>query len=264
MKVIDAHCHIYPSKIARRASESVGAFYAVPMHSYDPVSEDLLSHCQGSPIVRHLVHSVALKPEQVQPINDFVAGECARHSEFVGFCTLHQDFPEPEKEIERAIEMGLVGLKLHPDTQKVFIDDPRLMEIYEIIEGRMPVVIHCGDYRHPYSHPTRLKTVLKTFPDLVVDAAHMGGWSIFNRAVDILSEERCFLDTSSSLPFLGPRRLRELIGIYGVDRVLFGSDYPMWDPLKDLEAIASAGFTDDELEKILWKNCEAFLGKRLT
>ena len=33
-KVFDAHCHIYPDKIAEKASESIGRFYDMPMR-YD-------------------------------------------------------------------------------------------------------------------------------------------------------------------------------------------------------------------------------------
>ena len=35
------------------------------------------------------------------------------------------------------------------------MDDPRLMRLYEIIEGRLPIVIHTGDYRYDYSHQPR-------------------------------------------------------------------------------------------------------------
>ena len=100
-------------------------------------------------------------------------------------CIRDRDYPEPEKEIERAIGLGLKGMKLHPDTQHVNMDDPRLMNVYEMIEGRLPIVIHTGDYRYDYSHPRRLMNVLKTFPDLVVDAAHFGCWSRYEVGYDI-------------------------------------------------------------------------------
>ena len=136
----------------------------------------------------------------------------------------------PEAEIERAIALGLKGLKLHPDTQMVNMDDPRLMRIYEIIEGRLPLIVHTGDYRYDYSHPRRLKNILNTFPDLVVDAAHFGGWSIYDLAIEYLENERCFLDMSSAQTFLGPRRTYEITKIYGCDRVMFGSDFPCGTP----------------------------------
>ena len=62
--------------------------------------------------------------------DSFIAEQCRQHPEFIGFMAMHQDYPEPEKEIERAIGLGLKGMKLHPDTQHVNMDDPRLMNVY--------------------------------------------------------------------------------------------------------------------------------------
>ena len=203
MPVIDAHSHIYPDKIACKASSAVGDFYGVDMNAKNASAASMLAACEGSPITHHLVHSVATTPGQVPIINDFIAEQCREHENFIGFATMHQDFEDMEGEIDRAIQLGLKGVKIHPDTQKVNMDDPRLMRLYEIIEGRLPIVIHTGDYRYDYSHPRRLKRILHTFPKLVVDAAHFGGWSVFDYALEYLEDENCYVDTSSALEFLG-------------------------------------------------------------
>lgn len=260
MSVIDCHCHIYPPKIAAKAVQSVGEFYNIPMDAQGGTGEDLLAECAGSPIEQFVVHSVAVRPGNVESINDFIAEQCAEHPEFIGFATLHQDYPDPEAEIERAIGLGLRGLKLHPDTQRVAMDDPRLMRIYEIIEGRLPLIMHCGDYRYGYSHPALMKKVLRTFPKLVVDAAHFGGWSVFDLAVEYLEDERCFLDMSSAQTFLGPRRTAELVRIYGTDRIMFGSDFPMWDPVTEYEMFTALPFSESEFEQMLRGNAERFIG----
>ncbi len=260
MTVIDCHCHIYPEKIAARAVQSVGDFYNIHMAAETGTPDELIGICEDTPITHHIVHSVAVKPANVESINDFIASQCAEHPEFIGFATLHQDYPDPEAEIERAVSLGLKGVKLHPDTQAVNMDDPRLMRIYEIIEGRLPLIVHCGDYRYDYSHPRRLKRILHAFPDLVVDAAHFGGWSVYDLAVEFLEDERCFLDMSSAQALLGPRRTRELTRIYGTDRIMFGSDYPMWSPAAEYETFTALDFTDDELENMLHRNAERFLG----
>jgi predicted TIM-barrel fold metal-dependent hydrolase len=125
--------------------------------------------------------------------------------------------------------------------------------------------VHTGDYRYDYSSPRRLVHILKTFPDLVVDAAHLGGWSTYDIGYDILheellGEERLFVDASSSFSWIGRRHMRELIRMWGADRVMFGSDYPMWDPAHELNEMLHCDLTDDELELVLWKNAEAFTG----
>ncbi len=259
MTVIDAHAHIYPAKIAERAVSSVGDFYNLQMDG-EGTAEACLRVCEATPITNFIVHSVAVKPSNVESINDFIAQECAAHPEFIGFATMHQDYPDKEAEVNRAIELGLHGFKLHPDTQKVDMDDPRLMEFYEIVAGRLPVVIHTGDYRYGYSHPSRLKRILAAFPELKVDAAHFGGWSIFEIGYDILHNDNVFVDTSSSLPLMGTRRAEELIKLWGADRVMFGSDFPMWNQAEELQAIMRMSLPEDYLEKVLWRTAERFAG----
>lgn len=261
MPVVDIHAHVYPAKIASRAVDAVGDFYLTDMYGKGTV-EHLLSSTEGSPISHFVVHSVATKPTGVEAINNFISEECAAHpGQLIGFAAMHQDHPDPEAEIERAISLGLRGIKLHPDTQKVNMDDPRLMRVYEIAEAKgLPLIIHTGDYRYDFSHPRRLKNILHTFPNLVVDAAHFGGWSVFDLAVEYLEDENCFLDVSSAMMFLGKRRTRELIEIYGCDRILFGSDFPMWSPTSEYEFFSSLGFSHLEYEKMRWHNAERFLG----
>ena len=154
MPIVDAHVHIYPSKIAQRAVESVRGFSSLgAVEGVEGTVESLLSQ-EDSPITHRIVYSVAIKPSNVASINDFIAAECATHPNLFGFMAMHQDFEDPETEIERAMGLGLRGIKLHPDTQAVNADDPRLMTIYEIAQAKhLPVVIHSGDYRYDYSHP---------------------------------------------------------------------------------------------------------------
>ena len=156
------------------------------------------------------------------------------------------------------IDLGLKGVKIHPDIQHVNLDDSRLMKLYEIIEGRLPIVIHTGDYRFDFSHPRRLKEVLKSFPNLVVDAAHFGGWSIPELGYDLLGNENCYVDTSSSSFIMGARRMRELINLFGTERVLFGSDYPLFSSQDEAEFIQNIGLSDEVFEKVTWKNAERF------
>ncbi|MBP3894819.1 MAG: amidohydrolase family protein [Atopobiaceae bacterium] len=264
MAVVDVHVHIYPDKISERATQSIGRFYNIAMDAEDGSVERLTDSLASTPITHCVVCSVAVKPGTVGSINDFIAHEVRENESLIGLMAMHQDFPDPEAEIDRAIALGLRGIKLHPDTQAVNMDDPRLMKVYEIAEDRhLPLIIHCGDYRYDYSHPRRLKRILHAFPNLVVDAAHFGGWSIQDYALEFLENERCFLDMSSSMHSLGPRRTRELVYAYGTDRIMFGSDFPMWEPADEYAKFTSLGFADDELEDMCWHNAERFLNMKI-
>ena len=264
MPVVDIHVHIYPEKISERATQSIGRFYNIEMDAEDGSVARLRQSLEGTDITHCVVCSVAVKPQTVASINDFIAREVRENENFIGLMAMHQDFDDPAAEIERACELGLCGIKLHPDTQCVNMDDPRLMRVYEIAEARgLPLIIHCGDYRYDYSHPRRLKRILHEFPRLVVDAAHFGGWSIQDWALEFLEDERCFLDMSSSMRSLGPRRTRELVYAYGCDRILFGSDFPMWEPADELQRFRALGFSAAELEAMCWHNAERFLNREI-
>ena len=227
--------------------------------------DDLLTYREKAGITHFIVHSVATTARSVPTINNFIAEQCKLHPEFIGFGTMHHEVEDMEAEVNRALSLGLHGFKLHPDTQEVNMDDPRLMNFYEIIAGRVPLVVHTGDYRYDYSSPRRLVRILKTFPDLVVNAAHLGGWSIYDVGYDVLheellGEERLFVDASSAFTWVGRRHMRELIRMWGAERVMYGSDYPMWDPQHELNEMLHCDLTDDELECVLWRNAERFSG----
>lgn len=258
--VIDFHAHIYPEKIAARALANVWEFYRIPMQMDGTVGA-LLENGRGGGIDRFVVFSPAAAPEQVGRINDFIAGVCREHAELIGFGTLHPDMSNPAAEIERLMGLGLRGIKLHPDMQRFDIDAPGMMDTYAALEGRLPVIFHTGDYRYSFSHPSRLARVLDAFPGLSTVAAHFGGWSLFDIAMDHLLDRRCYFDVSSSLPFLGSRRAVELIRMYGAERFLFGSDYPMWDPAACLEEFRALRLPEAETELILYKNALALLGE---
>ncbi len=258
MFAIDCHDHIYHPRLASRAVKGVGQFYDVPMQC-GGTTDELVRIAQNSPIKRFVVNSVAMNAKSVRKLNDFVASQCAGHEEFVGLGTLHPDL-EPEEvkeEIEYIISLGLKGIKLHPDTQQFNADDDRAMVLYEAIEGRLPLLIHAGDHRYDTSHPRRIARIAESFPDLTMVAAHFGGWSIFEEAVPYMTKLSCYMDISSVMPFMDDKRVVELIRLYGADRLMFGSDFPMWDPVKEYEHFMSLPLTDEEREKILWKNAAA-------
>ncbi|MBR2916991.1 MAG: amidohydrolase family protein, partial [Clostridia bacterium] len=251
--------HIYPEKIAQKAVESVGEFYGIGMDGKG-TAKDLLKEGKESGVTDYIVHSVALTASRVEAINDYIASECKTHKEFHGFGTMHADFENKIEEIERARKMGLLGVKIHPDTQLFNMDDRRMFELYDYLRQEdIPLLIHCGDYRYDYSHPRRLKKLLREFPGLTVIGAHFGGWSMCDLAYEYLAKENCYVDTSSSFWMLGMKRAKELIRLYGAERVVFGSDFPMWSVSEELERFHSMELTDEENSLILYKNAEKIL-----
>ena len=74
MKVFDAHCHIYPAKIARKAAQTTAAFYNYTGETLDGTVQTLFAH--GGGITKFLVQSVATRPDQVQHIKQIAPEMC--------------------------------------------------------------------------------------------------------------------------------------------------------------------------------------------
>lgn len=257
--IIDMHAHIFPAKICEKATKAVGDFYDSSMpYLGDP--ELLLKLGSEAGVTKYVVHSVATTAHQVRSINDFIAAQCQEHPEFYGFGALHPDCEDVQGEVERIISLGLKGIKLHPDFQRFLIDDDKALPIYEAAEGRLPIIFHTGDYRYEWSKPQRLARILDRFPKLECVAAHFGGWSEPDSAIETLLERRCWVDSSSTYGFLDdPDKVFMLLEKWGADRIMFGSDFPMWNPKDELAWLMRSGLSEEELEKILHKNAEKML-----
>jgi hypothetical protein len=259
MKIIDSHAHIYPDRIAAKASENTGAFYGLPT-AHDGTVSTLLASGNKAGVGRFVVHSVATAPEQVSRINDFIAKAAAEYGELIGFAAMHPDLSDAEAELDRVREMGLKGVKMHPDVQCFAADDPKMDRVYDALQGKMPLLLHAGDKRYGFSNPHRIAKVLDKFPKLDVIAAHFGGYSEWDDAEYYLAGRRIWVDTSSSLMFIPPERAWKLVNAFGADQVLFGTDYPMWDVFEELERFDTLNLTSSQRERILYKNILRLLG----
>lgn len=254
--VIDSHCHIYPTKIAKPAVESTGRFYDMTALG-DGTVNSLLALGEKVGIDRFVVQSVATTPHQVKSINEFIAKEVSIFPDkLIGLGTMHPESDDLKGDLAHIKQLGLHGVKLHADIQKFRIDDPLCFKIYELCEKEnIPILMHTGDHRFDYSNPDRLIPVLNTFKNLTVIGAHLGGWSVWDEAVEKLSDYKNFyVDSSSSLYELPIDRATEIIRAYGVDKVLFGSDFPVFSPDIELERFMALPLTDDEKRMILSEN----------
>lgn len=256
--IIDAHCHIYPDKIAQKAVEAVDRFYPdLPRDPLDGTCDTLIRTGKENGITHFIVHSVATTPHQVSSINRFIA-QSVENSDgaFTGLGTMHPELEDIPAAMEELVSLGLHGVKLHPDIQRFAADDPRILPVYEICEAKgLPVLVHTGDFRYDFSNPPRIARILKMFPRLIFVGAHFGGWSVWDEAAKTLSgfDNMC-VDCSSSMHHLGVQRSKELIGIWGEDRVMFATDFPLWHQRPEIDTLLQMDLTDDAYRKIFREN----------
>lgn len=257
MTIHDAHTHIFPNKIAAKATESIGSFYEFENMECSATVENLITNSNEINVGLKLVCSSAVTKEQVNVINDFIISECNKNTSFIGFAALHPDTENFEDVIDYSMENNLKGIKLHPDFQKFNIDDKKIYPMYKAAAKRqLPILFHMGDDRYDFSSPLRLNKVINDIPDLKVIAAHFGGYMCWDTAIKLPKSENLFFDTSSSLTILDKDMVYKFIDRFGDDKFMFGTDFPMWNSKQELERFLSLNLGNETNKKILHKNFE--------
>ncbi|MBQ4642526.1 MAG: amidohydrolase family protein, partial [Oscillospiraceae bacterium] len=64
---------------------------------------------------------------------------------------------------------------------------------------------------------------------------------------------------SSSLMFMEPGVAETYINRYGAERMVYGSDYPMWNPETEMQRFLQLKLTDDQFQQIAWKTATSIL-----
>lgn len=259
--IIDTHAHIFPDAIAEKASRSISKFYGIPMAA-DGRLNTLLRIARSAGVDKILICSAATTANQTAHINDYTAQVVGEHPGLLyGMGAMHQDTLDKGEEVFRIKGLGLKGVKIHPDIQGVAMNDRRFDDLYAALSQLdMPLLCHTGDSRYHNSNPPEFLDVLNRFPRLKVIGAHLGCWSNWTEGVELLrGRDQVWVDCSSSLYALSPEQARRIIRAYGAQRVLFGSDYPMWNAGEELKRLDALGLTDGEIEKIHGLNAQALL-----
>ena len=251
---MDIHTHAFHPKIAKKVVAQLGNHYGIKITGSGLI-EDLLARAKRAGISKVAVHSAATSQAQVVPANDFAISLQEGHPEVVGFGTLHPDFTDFEPELARLEQAGIKGLKFHPDFQGFWLNDPRLEPILECVGTRFVLMFHVGDRLPPDENPScprKLAALHRKFPRAKMIAAHFGGYQHWKWALEHLIGQDIFVDTSSSLDFIDQDILRQIVRKHPREKILFGSDYPLFDPGAEIANLQQRlKLSDQELEEIL-------------
>lgn len=257
-EIIDTHCHIYPEKILPAAVDATAAFYCEPA-SHGGTAEELLRAGERAGISRHIVSSVATTPKQVHSIHRFLssqAAKCPQRLSALG--AAHPESPDMPGDIRELQDLGMIGVKIHPDIQGYPVDHPGFHKLYDLCEREnLPVLIHTGDGRYDFSNPNRFLPVVQSHPGVTFIGAHFAGWGIWEKAWETMrGQPNLYVDCSSAVCYLSPEVSRKIIRAYGADRVLFGTDYPLHPVEREVELLLGLGLSEEENRQILSENAK--------
>lgn len=267
--IIDAHTHVYPEKIAKRAVAKLEAVSGVPAKT-NGLKSGLLSSMKEAGIDYSLLLPVATSVKQVDTINAEAAetNATALETGLFSFGGIHPDTPHYKEVLCQIHSYGLKGIKLHPDYQNTFFDDIRYERIVDkATELGLYIMVHAGeDIGLPEPVHCRPEHVCKMLEETGSDKlilAHMGGWRLWDRVEELLVGQNVYFDTAFSLDcmpgvegMLSEEQFLRLVRKHGADKILFATDSP-WSSQKDyVEWMNRIALSEEERSQIFAENAK--------
>lgn len=254
--VVDFHTHCFPDDLAGKAIPALAEEAGVPARLNGTVA-DLKKSMKKAGIDYSVILSIATKPAQTGKISEWSAK--IQDDGIIAFGSIHPDSDDWRYELERMKELGLKGIKFHPDYQNFYVDEAGMFPKYEFaLELGFIIVFHAGvDIGLPKPYhctPDRLLKIAKAFPGGKIIAAHMGGYLYWDEVEKHLVGEDIYFDTSYCLDWIGDERARRIIGLHGYEKILFATDSPWTDQAGEIEKIRRLGLGGREEQAILWGN----------
>ena len=168
----------------------------------------------------------------------------AHPAKLVGFMSVHPEEGDVVAEIERCVtDLGLKGIKLGPNYQGFDPLGRGARLVYETAQRLgIPILFHQGTSPMRtapirYAHPLVMDEVAMAFPELRIVMAHMGHpWHADTIAV-IRKHPHVYADVSANFyrPWQQYQGLRLATEWNVLDKLVFGSDYPVATPRETLE-----------------------------
>jgi len=257
--LVDFHVHVFPEILARKVIPELSLKSGVELYS-DGTLSDMLKVSQTAGIEKVVIQPIATKASQVTTINQWML-KIKRETGMFCFGALHPDLSE--KELEEQINFlnshSFKGVKLHPEYQNFYPDEDRLEKIYlRLSQAKLGLLIHSGkdlSYSPPFKGtPKRILQINKSFPELKLIVAHMGGFLMWEEAEKHLIGKNLYLDTAFCVKYLSREYFEVLVKAHGSERILWGTDMPWGNPQKHLDYILKADLNSEETNNILGQN----------
>ncbi len=297
--IIDAHVHTYRSReIGRQAMMGSGqtdyggtAEELLALMDRGGIEKAVMVNM--TPVVEMFEAAVATLPPDLDPahrareeegIRRRMIGRLQRRNEWtceigreqprlVPFIGLDPTMVEAElvAEVELRRSQGAGGIKLHPPNQRFYPNDRRLWPAYDRAqELGLPVIFHSGAFAlgpgpNDFAHPRHFPEVLAAFPRLTVVMAHLAfgdfaACADLARAYSSVFFDCCYvINGTEKSPSLDDEAAAAALRRVGTDRVMFGSDYPWFDPVLDSGRIQRLPLTDAEKRAVLYDNAARIL-----
>ncbi|MDO4743052.1 MAG: TatD family hydrolase [bacterium] len=265
---IDFHTHIFPEKIAEKTISFLEKQGNTTAFHHGCLSDLKQSMCQSG-IDYSVVLPVVTKPSQFETINSF-AQSINLHDGIFSFGGIHPKNDNLEQKLDYIKSLGLKGIKLHPDYQGCYIDDPDYLKtLRHCAKIGLLVTIHAGidigfrtDVHCPVHKTAKVLDILESeglMQNPFIILAHLGGSEQWDAVEEQIVGHNVFLDLAFVLGLVPSDQLIRIINNHSAERILFATDSPWKSQKEDLNNFLSLPLTQEQKELILDKNAKRLL-----
>ncbi|MGD2098687.1 MAG: amidohydrolase family protein [Desulfobacterales bacterium] len=274
MKIIDVHAHIFPKEIRTRREDYFTKEPAFKMLYQSPKSRligarDMLAAMDENQVEKTVIFGFPWRDEGLfKKHNDYISQVVNRcPGRFIGLGCFDPFCKDAAAETHRCLENGdLSGIGELAFYQSGIDHSAldRLQPVMQICRDLdLPVLIHTNEpIGHTYPGKTRntvaqIYQLIDTFAQNKIVLAHWGGGLFFYSLLKKEVKQRLkhvYFDTAASPYLYDPKVYRLAIELVGVEKILFGSDFPLLPPARYIDEMKSAGLSDAEMEKICGLN----------
>ncbi len=276
--IIDFHTHIFPKAIRKNREKYFSSEHAFKLlyRSSDSKlvgAKELVDSMNEQGVDKSVVFGFPWKDQETfKTHNDYIMESVAKYPQhLVGLCCLDPSSSEAAKEALRCFDGGLAGIG-----ELAFylsgIDAAslkRLNPLMEICQDKdFPILIHTNEpigHDYPGKTPNTLRQIydlIKRFPNNTIVLAHWGGGIFFYNLLKKEVKEslkNVYFDTAAS-PFLYDTYIYKYAKeIVGLEKILFGSDFPLLKPARYFKELEQAGLSKDNIDSICGRNAARIL-----
>jgi len=213
-----------------------------------------------------VAHSVIYSLEPLTKTKDLIEQVQAYPGRFSIFGSVCRAEPDPVGYLSPFIESKAIkGIKIHPMVGGYHADDlfDATKDFVALAsEHNLPVAIHTGHIpiesltgQAACSKISAIEPIIKAFPDCTFILNHLG-WESWRAAIEVAQKNPHVMLETSWQP---ARIVRRAVDALGPERILFGSDYPMFQPWQAIREVKSA-LSAKEFEIVASKNGKRLLG----
>jgi len=260
--IIDWHAHVrFGSKDAVGKDQGIGT---------EPIR--ILDDAAGVTRSALIVIARLGQPAATRAKNDeVIAAAKASGGRFFPVASVHPlDGAAALDELDRLAAAGVKVIKLHPNTQKFDVADPAVTKVVERCTERHLILLFDSYKPWDLSEMGKFVQLAATHPNARIVLAHMG-LTTFREALTFAEIRKLnittnvYFDLSAIAVAYADSPVRpELVWTIrriGVDRFLFGSDWPVDTPAVAVAAVRALGLTPTEQRKIFHDNAAQLLGE---